>query len=166
MKLLVFSDSHGNPFYISRALTMHPDAEAVFFLGDGLSDIAALVARPSSPTWYCVRGNCDMSFSLINAPVLKTDSVTLSGYKIVFTHGDLYRAKYGIEDLVCLALEEHADLVLFGHTHNPCQKYVDFGERGLYLFNPGSIGSEYGNTPTFGIVVLTDNGILLSHGKF
>ena len=166
MKLLVFSDSHGNPFYMSRALAMHPDAEAVFFLGDGLADITPFVARPSSPTWFSVRGNCDMSLACFNTPILKTDSVTLEGVKIVFTHGDLYRAKYGIEELVTLAFDRDADLVLFGHTHTPFQKYIDLGARGLYLFNPGSIGSEYGVSPSYGIVSLTDGGILLSHGKF
>ena len=38
MKCLCFSDSHGNSLGIRRALNMHPDAEVVFFLGDGLSD--------------------------------------------------------------------------------------------------------------------------------
>ncbi len=37
MKCLVFSDSHGNVSYMKKALRLHPDAEVVFFLGDGLA---------------------------------------------------------------------------------------------------------------------------------
>jgi predicted phosphodiesterase len=38
MKCLVFSDSHGSSYGMLKALALHPDAEVVFFLGDGLSD--------------------------------------------------------------------------------------------------------------------------------
>ena len=38
MKCLVFSDSHRNTRNMREALLRNPDAEVVFFLGDGLSD--------------------------------------------------------------------------------------------------------------------------------
>ena len=45
MKCLCFSDSHGTSAYMRRALKMHPDAEVVFFLGDGLSDLEELTGE-------------------------------------------------------------------------------------------------------------------------
>ena len=38
MKCLVFSDSHGDSRNMREALARNPDAEVVFFLGDGLYD--------------------------------------------------------------------------------------------------------------------------------
>jgi putative phosphoesterase len=139
-----------------RALDIHKDAEAVFFLGDGLTDIISLVDREPRRAWFYVRGNCDYTSAVGTTPVRKLESVTLEGYRIVFTHGDLYGAKYGLGGLILLAGEQAASVVLFGHTHTPCETY----ENGVYLFNPGSISSG-----SFGVMTITASGILLSHGK-
>ena len=40
---------------------------------------------------------------------------------------------------------------MFGHTHVPCEEYVD----GLYLFNPGSLGYE----GTYGYIDIVGGGI-------
>ena len=37
-RLVVVSDSHGNPAALRRAIASVPDANAVFFLGDGIRD--------------------------------------------------------------------------------------------------------------------------------
>ena len=88
MKCLCFSDSHGTSAYMRRAIKMHPDAEVIFFLGDGLSDAEELI-YDRTKAWFAVRGNCDYVGTLGGNLVKKLDSVTLSGKKIVFTHGDL-----------------------------------------------------------------------------
>jgi len=48
MKCLIFSDSHGNPTYMKRAIAKNPDAEVIFFLGDGISDAESLAVRESN----------------------------------------------------------------------------------------------------------------------
>ena len=163
MKCLVFSDSHGNSYGIRRALNMHPDAEVVFFLGDGLSDLESFI-YDKSRAWLAVRGNCDMSSLLGDTMVKKTDSITLMGKRVVFTHGDLYGVKYGIDGVKKLASDLSADLVLFGHTHKALEKYIPTDEGGFYLFNPGSIGAGYGGA-SYGVINITDKGILLSIGR-
>ena len=42
MKCIIFSDSHGDCESMNSALRKNRDAEAVFFLGDGLSDISEI----------------------------------------------------------------------------------------------------------------------------
>lgn len=163
MKCLCFSDSHGSPLNIRRALNMHPDAEIVFFLGDGLDDLEPFISDKRR-AFLAVRGNCDRSSFLGDVMVKKTDKITIDNRRIVFTHGDLYGAKYGIDGLVELAADSGADLLLFGHTHQPYERYIPTDGGGYYLFNPGSIGGGFGSRPTYGVINITESGILLSHG--
>jgi putative phosphoesterase len=163
MKCLCFSDSHGSYHYIRAALNKHLDAEVVFYLGDGLRDIEDFVLDRSR-AWFAVQGNCDYSALLGEIFVKKTDSITIMGKRIFLTHGDLYGVKYGLDGVKKLAIDQNADLVLFGHTHQPLEKYISTDEGGFYLFNPGSIGGGYGGA-SYGIINITDKGILLSHGS-
>lgn len=160
MKCLIFSDSHGNTRNMREAIARNPDAEVVFFLGDGLNDADALAANDGTRAWLAVAGNCDFMPLFKDAYVKKTDSITLMEKKIVFTHGDLYGAKYGMGGLFSLAGELGADVVLFGHTHEALEEYRNFENGGVYFFNPGSIGGC-----SYGLLLLTDKGILLSHGR-
>ena len=177
MKCLIFSDTHGNPALVHKALKMHRDAEAVFFLGDGLSDFADINFSNLNMAFYPVRGNCDpSSVSYFSYDVPKRDSVTLMGRKIIFTHGDLYYAKESTMRLEWLCESMEGDILLFGHTHLRFEKYVDTEEKykemnsdpeailkmkNYYLFNPGSAGYNR----SYGILTLTDNSILFSHGE-
>lgn len=161
MKCIVISDSHGDSLKIRRILNMHPDCEIVFFLGDGLSDLEPFI-RNKNIAFLAVRGNCDQSFVLGDTAVKKTDSIKIEGRRVVFTHGDLYGVKYGLDGVKKLALESFADVVLFGHTHQPLETYVPTEEGGYYLFNPGALG---GYKSSYGVMMITDKGILLSHGS-
>ena len=163
MKCLCFSDSHGTSAGIRRALNMHRDAEVVFFLGDGLSDFEEII-RDKSRAYFVVRGNCDSSALLGDIMVKKTDSITILGHRIFLTHGDLYGVKYGLDGISKLAVDHSADIVLFGHTHQPLEKYISTDDGGYYLFNPGSIGGGFGVKPSYGVINITEQGVLLSHG--
>ena len=160
MKSLCFSDSHGTASLMRRALGMHRDAEVVFFLGDGLSDVYELIRDFPAVTFYLVRGNCD--FSSFYSDTEKTLFLTLSGKKIAMTHGDLFGVKGGLGALISLGRKNECDIVLFGHTHMPYERYDS--ESGLYLFNPGSISDSYSGR-SFGVITITDGDILTSHGR-
>ncbi len=161
MKCLIFSDSHGCESGITKALSMHRDAEVVFFLGDGLSDADAVASFDKSRMWVAVKGNCDFRPYFLEREVGKTDVISLEGRKIVFTHGDLYGVKYGCDGIKNLALSRKADIVLFGHTHMPYEEYAD-EVKPIYLFNPGSISLP---SHSFGIMTLTESFVLFSHGR-
>ena len=158
MKCLVFSDSHRNTANMNKALRLHPDAEVVFFLGDGLSDAYKVSSTDRMRAWLTVAGNCDLDPTFGSEFCKKTDQITLEDHRIVLTHGDLYGAKYGVGGLLSLAKERSARIVLFGHTHEPHEKY--YPEYEVYLFNPGSIAAG-----SYGIMTLTDKGVLFSHGN-
>ena len=160
MKCLVFSDSHRNTRNMRVALAKHPDAEAVFFLGDGLSDAELVATGDTVRAWLAVSGNCDYEPVFRNSLVKKTEAMTLEGRRIVFTHGDLYGVKYGTGGILRLATETSADVILFGHTHEPCEQYIPTEGGGVYLFNPGSIGSG-----SYGVILITETGVLPSHGR-
>ena len=148
MKLLVFSDSHGMPLYMREALERHCTADAVIFLGDGMRDFEAMRALFPEMAFYAVRGNCDFGS---DAPVKMV--LDLGGARIFCTHGHAYNVKYGLYSAVCAAREEKANLLLFGHTHEPLETYDD----GLYILNPGSV-SAY--PASYGIVELSSAGIV------
>ena len=163
MKCLCFSDSHGSAYNIRLALSKHSDAEVIFFLGDGLRDLEDFILDRNR-AWFAVQGNCDYNALLGEAFVKKTDSITLMGKRIFLTHGDLYGVKYGLDGVKKLALDHNADIVLFGHTHQPLEKYIPTDEGGFYLFNPGSIGGGFDGA-SYGVINITDKGVLLSHGR-
>ncbi len=162
MKILVFSDSHGSTLFMRKALNMHKDTEAVFFLGDGLADVDTLAYMFPRVAWIAVRGNCDFSPLFRGSEANEVESITLNGFKIVATHGHRYYAKHGTGALKRLARDVGADIVLFGHTHNPYEEYVSDDEHPYYLFNPGSAS---GYSPSYGVITL-DKAPLLSHGRF
>lgn len=161
MKCLVFSDSHGESYYMKEIIRMHSDAEVIFFLGDGLCEAELLRAEFSDKIWVAVRGNCDFFAYFGDAPAEKTETLWLAGYKISATHGDLYGAKYGLGGLIKLARDTESDVVLFGHTHQPIEKYDSEYEKPFYLFNPGSISSKDGS---YGIMEL-GKCPFFSHGR-
>lgn len=142
MKLLVLSDLHGCGRAMMRAVDDHPDAAALFFLGDGLRDVEDLQdMRPHLPV-YLVRGNCDIGSY---AP---TEGLTpMNGQLIFYTHGHLYGVKTGLDALARHARQIGADIALFGHTHKACHLYMG----GVHLFNPGALS---GTSPRYGVVTL------------
>ena len=144
MKFIVFSDSHGDVDHMIRAVRLENPA-LCFFLGDGEYDLTRLQRRfPSLPV-NAVRGNCDLRSTLPRAL-----TCAAGGVRIFATHGHLYGVKHDpiYRELCEAALAENADVVLFGHTHEP------FRDRtmGMELLNPGSIGPT--TRPSYGLILL------------
>lgn len=164
IKCLILSDTHGNGALVARVLRMHRDVDAVFFLGDGLSDIASFADGDTNSSWFFVRGNCDFTTIVRGTEAPLVDSVSFGGVKIVLTHGHMYGAKAGLDGLVSLAEDRGAKLILFGHTHRQTEIYSG----GVYYFNPGSLSYSYGSAPSFGLLTVDEDSgeVLLSHGMF
>ena len=144
MKFIVFSDSHGDVDHMIRAVRLENPAMC-FFLGDGEYDLTRLQRRfPSLPV-NAVRGNCDLRSTLPRAL-----TCAAGGVRIFATHGHLFGVKHDpiYRELCEAALAENADVVLFGHTHEP------FRDRtmGMELLNPGSIGPT--TRPSYGLILL------------
>lgn len=138
MELLILSDSHRDLKNMRRLLEISCPS-AVFHLGDHDSDATMLAKEFPNIPFYCVCGNCD---SL--CPTAPTELVTeLAGVRIFATHGHKYNVKSGMMSLVMSARQAEAQLVLFGHTHQPMYEE----HNGVHYLNPGSAkgyGASYG----------------------
>lgn len=155
---LVISDSHGATSNIRRAIDKVGRVDGVIFLGDGIRDIEYIKNELNIPNLYTVLGNCDHFSAFSDSK--KVECLSFEGVKVVITHGDLYGAKYGDGGLLLLAREYSADIVLYGHTHIARESHVD----GVYLCNPGSIGSSFEGA-SYGILTLDRKNALFSHKK-
>ena len=147
MRILVLSDIHSDALSASLAIKRNPEAEYVFFLGDGIRDWENLGDALKTKKTAAVRGNCDSSLSQYPLSM----DINLEGKKIYLTHGHAEHVKFGLEELISKGRERKADIILFGHTHNPMNAYED----GLYLLNPGSVREN-----SCGIVDITPGGIM------
>jgi phosphoesterase, MJ0936 family len=157
LRILVCSDSHGDQSAMQRAIREQPQAQIILFLGDGAEEAAAARAQlPPGKRLLTVRGNNDWH---CGAPDF--DELTVEDRKIFFTHGHLFRVKYDLYAATCAAKRRKADLLLFGHTHEPLIDYDD----GLYLMNPGALCRAWNPCPGYGTVDITPAGILLNTVK-
>lgn len=147
VRVLVVSDVHGNSRALERAIEAQPTASAVLFLGDGLRQAQDAADRHPNLPFYMVPGNCDIGAA---GPFSREEC--FGGKRFFFTHGHHYDVKYGLYRLDLAARERKADMVLFGHTHQPLSDYAD----GLYMLNPGSLGYE----GRYAYVDVTPGGIM------
>ena len=160
--ILVLSDSHGSTQNIREALKRCRPIDAVIFLGDGVGDLYSIASSCDSFAWLAVRGNCDYrDDTLLGRELPRVGEITLLGKRIVFTHGDVYGVKFGMDGLFALAEERKADVVLYGHTHRAKEEYLG----GVYYFNPGSVGATYGEHPTAGVLTIEEGAVLFSFLK-
>ena len=144
MRLLVISDIHGNYYALERVVKKHPEANALLFLGDGERDIENISDKCKMPI-YSVSGNCDWGSLLPSEKILE-----FGGKKILITHGDKYKVKFGVDYLLNSAKQRNIDIVCFGHTHVRFEQYVD-----ICAMNPGSLSQGSGS---YGMIDITDRG--------
>lgn len=169
MKIIVLSDTHGRSYRIDEVLRRNADSDAVLFLGDGLRDFQTDAIRG----FAAVRGNCD-GYSFFTGDDTPTElMLTLDGFKFLMMHGHTKNVKSGTELAVAYAYGKGADVLLYGHTHVPHERYYPVGselcgritERPIYAFNPGSLGEAGWNEPTFGVIQIKNGQILFSYGR-
>ena len=173
--VLIVSDVHGRRERLERLISYRQgllkcgETLNVIFLGDGLADLFACRQYGEIIT-HAVRGNCDarVPFGPFGEDIPETAVITLGGRRIFVAHGHTLHVKSTRAYLYRTASEADADIVLFGHTHTPCEEYitsesVSFLKKPLAVFNPGSLGDYSG---CFGNLSIGENGFLLSHGSF
>ena len=172
MKLLVISDTHGRASRILEVLDMHPTYDAMLFLGDGLRDLEW--ASDNIHGLFTVRGNCDgMSFFDLSEDAPKDELfIRFDEYNILMTHGHRFGVKGGVGTAAAYAASKGADILIYGHTHTPEERYIPEGEaigdtvlkKPLRIFNPGSLGSPREGYPSYGIIDIRGSSVLMSVG--
>lgn len=150
MKLLVLSDSHGNADNMIQAVEqVQPDM--ILYLGDGVRDAEKLGTFFPNLPLERVCGNCDLAS--IDPP---ERILCIEDKRIMMCHGHTLGVKSSLLTAMYAALEQKADLFLFGHTHRPfCET-----RNGVAMLNPGSIGD--GRYPTYGIVEIKNSAITMT----
>ncbi len=152
MRAIVFSDSHGSYDVIETIMERHKDNADIFiFLGDGEREMELITYVYSDKKIYYVAGNCDWGTDKPDY-----DIIDFGGKKILFTHGHRFGVKSGLGALKVYARKVGADIALYGHTHIAYTEYED----GLYIMNPGSCGKPREGAPSYGVVDITEAGIV------
>lgn len=134
MKILVLSDSHSMLSFMRTCIdSIKPDT--IVHLGDHTSDGEAMMQEYSQIPFIQLPGNCDLYRGGDALPEIRIAS--LGGVRIYMTHGHRHGVKTYTGKLISDARKNHADAVLYGHTHIPdCHQEED----GLWVLNPGSCG--------------------------
>ena len=153
VKILVFSDSHGNTSRMKEAIEANlPSCKMIIHLGDGVRDISYVSSFfPELPV-ISLQGNGE---------TFKKDVRIFDecGVRFICMHGHSYRVKMGLEYAIYAAREAEADILLYGHTHVAHDTVSELeGGKKLRIFNPGSIGRGY--PPSYGIIDISRNGTI------
>ena len=129
IRLALLSDSHGR---VDRFKALAPKLErcdALCHLGDLVPDGQRISQMLGLPL-HGVRGNCD---GWENAP--EEILLNVAGHKLLLCHGHRYGVKASLTQLFLRSQEAGADIVLYGHTHQP---RVDRNGP-MMLVNPGAL---------------------------
>jgi len=150
MKAIVFSDSHGSSYLMNELCTKFKSKiDCIIHLGDCVEDTEDFRDLCPNTAIYQVRGNNDYGSSYPSSQI-----ISFGGKRIFMVHGHRQRVYYNTDSLYYAAMEEFADIALFGHTHVP---YLE-NEGGILMLNPGSISlprSSLGKTFAF---ITIENG--------
>lgn len=128
MQIGVISDTHRDKKFVHRVRDIFSDMDIIVHLGDNVQDVSQIKKFYTRPV-INVKGNCDFS---VDVPGERIENI--GGKKFFITHGHRYDVKYDLSRLKYKAMEENADVVLFGHTHLSKIIY----ENGIWFVNPGS----------------------------
>ena len=140
---IIVSDIHGRADRLAQVILRHPTAKGLIFLGDGAKDILSVLYQNPALPLYAVCGNCDdLRGSEAQTAFVAERLLVLEGHRIFMTHGHLYGVKHSLDDLLITGEAHRADMILYGHTHQPHDAYdsAQIGGRLMAVFNPGSLG--------------------------
>jgi putative phosphoesterase len=158
-RFAVLSDTHSalHPLTSTWLEKLKPDA--ILHAGDigaphVLDDLGKI--KPV----FAVRGNIDARIpgisDVLTIELLQEDQLIL---RILMLHIGVYGPKLNA-NVARLARTESASLIVCGHSHVP---FIG-SERGLTVFNPGSIGPRrFGLPIVFGMIDVSAAGLRLSH---
>lgn len=152
MRIIAFSDSHGNHSVLVDILLRHKDdADYFIHLGDGERELLQLADEFPEKKIIGVRGNCDWS-----SASKTTDLIEVMKKRVLFTHGHMHYVKLNLDVLIDCAKNYGADIALFGHTHSALCEHIN----GIYFINPGSVSlPRNGKSPSYAIIDITKAGI-------
>lgn len=145
MKLVVFSDAHGNQSVVDKILELNNDADYVVSLGDSGLEAEYLFQRDI----VHVKGN------IRKDPGFTYDStIDVEGHSIFITHGHKYNIHRNVSKLVQHALLNGYDIAMHGHTHIAYNNVVN----NVRVLNPGSCDTPRNGLPPTYLILELEKG--------
>jgi uncharacterized protein len=159
LRLAVVSDTHSAPHLEALRLIAAQKPDAILHGGD-IGDLGVLDTLKAIAPLFAVRGNIDVHAPEVpSALTLDLIEEGASALRILLIHIAVYGPKLRA-DAVRLATEHRAALIVCGHSHVP---FIG-RDRGLSMFNPGSIGPRrFGLPLVFGMFELRDRKVRMHH---
>ena len=162
LRIVLVADTHSDPHPKSMQFIAARKPDVILHAGD-IGDLAVLDQLAKIAPVIAVRGNIDER--LTEHP----DAITLdvrthgehgeSALKILLMHIAVYGPKIRA-DAALLARQGGASLILCGHSHVPFLGR----DRGLAVFNPGSIGPRRFLLPiVFGFIEIREGKMSMEH---
>lgn len=157
--IAVVADSHSEPHpkTLSHLRALGP--EAILHAGD-IGDLGVLETLREIAPVYAVRGNIDeRADELPDVLIIDLVDTEASTTRILLTHIAVAGPRLRTE-VAALAKKERAPLVVCGHSHVP---FIG-QDKGLAMFNPGSIGPRRFTLPIlFGTIELSNGQLSMHH---
>jgi putative phosphoesterase len=157
-RFAVVADTHSKPHPATpqRLAELQPDA--ILHAGD-IGELAVLDELTKLAPVFAVRGNIDAPSDVPDMRLIELMSGATLKLRILLLHIAVYGAKLRAE-VARVAAKERASLVVCGHSHVP---FIG-RDRGLSVFNPGSIGPRRFQLPiVLGAIDITDGSARLRH---
>jgi putative phosphoesterase len=156
---VVVADTHSQPDRRARAVIAGLAPDVIFHAGD-IGDLSVLDGLRELAPLFAVRGNIDTRTpGLPDTMDVEFKAGERSVLKLLLIHIAVYGPKLRAE----VAKQAHAHaarIVLCGHSHVPFLGR----DKGIVLFNPGSIGPRRFSLPiTLGVLQIAQSGISLRH---
>lgn len=159
LRIVAVADTHGQPHERAHGLIAALAPHAVLHAGD-IGDLGVLDGLAGIAPLFVVRGNIDENArDLPDALTLDVVADSATRLSLLLVHVGVFGARIRA-DAAKLAREERARLVVCGHSHVP---FIGV-DRGLVVFNPGSIGPRRFPLPiVFGVIEVPVSGSVRMH---
>lgn len=150
MKILIVSDTHSRDTKVTEAIRVEKPFDYLIHCGD-VEGREYYIQELAGCPCCMVSGNNDF-FSDLN----REEEITLSGKRILVTHGHWYGVSMDLYGLADEAKARNCQIAMFGHTHKPVVE-----ERGgVLLVNPGSLSypRQESRIPSYAVMELSRDG--------
>lgn len=158
-RFAVVADTHSKPHPAAAQRLCELSPDAILHAGD-IGALTVLDHLATIAPVFAVRGNIDAHTPVVpEILVLEIVKDAVLKLRLLLVHIAVYGVKLRA-DVAQLARSQQASLVVCGHSHVP----FIARDRGLGVFNPGSIGPRrFGLPIVLGSIDISDTSAALTH---
>jgi putative phosphoesterase len=162
LRLVVVADTHSQPHPKAAEYLAARAPDAILHAGD-IGDLGVLEQLARIAPVHAIRGNIDVHApelpDVLTIDLVRTAEDAQPLLRVLLVHIGVYGPRLRAE-VVASARAHGAHAVVCGHSHVP---FIG-RDRGLTVFNPGSIGPRRFHLPiVFGTMDVTPTGLRLAH---